>query len=69
MRLIPPSYVKPFVTRGKSDSADAEAICEAVARPTMRSVAVKPPEQQAIGTARIVWAILSRGEPYRLRTA
>jgi len=48
VRLIPPSYVKPFVKRGKSDSADAEAICEAVARPTMRFVAVKSPEQQAI---------------------
>ena len=37
-RLIPPSYVKPFVKRQKSDAADAEAICEASQRPTMRFV-------------------------------
>lgn len=47
VRLIPPSYVKPFVKRGKSDAADAEAICEAVARPNMRFVEPKSPEQQA----------------------
>jgi transposase len=40
--------VKPYVKRGKTDAADAEAICEAVARPTMRFVPVKPPEQQAV---------------------
>lgn len=48
VKLIPPVYVKPYVKRGKSDSADAEAICEAVTRPTMRFVEVKTPEQQAI---------------------
>jgi len=48
VRLIPPSYVKPYVKRGKSDAADAEAICEAVTRPTMRFVRVKSPEQQAL---------------------
>jgi transposase len=48
IRLIPPSYVKPYVKRGKSDAADAEAICEAVTRPTMRFVRVKSPEQQAL---------------------
>lgn len=48
MKLIPPVYVKPYVKRGKSDAADAEAICEAVTRPTMRFVEVKSPEQQAI---------------------
>ena len=48
VRLIPPSYVKPYVKRGKSDAADAEAICEAVTRPTMRFVEVKSREQQAI---------------------
>lgn len=37
-RLIPPSYVKPFVKRQKNDMADAEAICEAAQRPTMRFV-------------------------------
>jgi transposase len=41
VRLIPPAYVKPFVKRQKNDAADAEAICEAARRPTMRFVAVK----------------------------
>ena len=48
VKLIPPVYVKPYVKRGKSDAADAEAICEAVTRPTMRFVEVKTPDQQAI---------------------
>jgi transposase len=48
VKLIPPAYVKPYVKRGKTDAADAEAICEAVTRPTMRFVEVKTPEQQAI---------------------
>lgn len=47
VRLMPPTYVKAYVKRGKTDAADAEAICEAVTRPTMRFVAVKSPEQQA----------------------
>ena len=47
VRLMPPVYVKPYVKRGKNDVADAEAICEAVTRPTMRFVAVKSREQQA----------------------
>src|SRR5215469_10784540 len=47
VRLMPPAYVKPYVKRGKSDAADAEAVCEAVTRPTMRFVPVKSPEQQA----------------------
>lgn len=47
VRLIPPHYVKPFVTRQKNDAADAEAIAEAAARPTMRFVAVKTEAQQA----------------------
>ena len=38
VRLMPPSYVKPYVKRQKNDAADAEAICEAVTRPTMRFV-------------------------------
>lgn len=46
-RLMPPAYVKPYVKRGKTDANDAEAICEAVTRPTMRFVPVKSPEQQA----------------------
>lgn len=47
VRLIAPSYVKPFVKRQKNDAADAEAICEAAQRPTMRFVPVKSEAQQA----------------------
>ena len=47
VRLIPPAYVKPFVKRHKNDAIDAEAICEAAQRPTMRFVAIKTEEQQA----------------------
>lgn len=47
VRLIAPSYVKPFVKRQKSDAADAQAICEAAQRPTMRFVAVKSEAAQA----------------------
>ena len=46
VRLIPPAYVKPFVKRQKNDAADAEAICEAAQRPTMRFVPVKAEETQ-----------------------
>jgi transposase len=48
VRLLPPAYVKPYVKRQKNDMADAEAICEAVTRPTMRFVEVKSPEQQGV---------------------
>jgi transposase len=47
VRLMPPAYVKPYLKRGKTDANDAEAICEAVTRPTMRFVPVKSPEQQS----------------------
>src|SRR3984885_12876095 len=47
VRLMPPAYVKAYVKRGKTDAADAEAIAEAVTRPTMRFVAVKSKAQQA----------------------
>lgn len=47
VRLMPPSYVKPYVKRGKTDAIDAEAICEAVTRPSMRFVPVKTEDQQA----------------------
>ena len=47
VRLVPPAYVKPYVRRGKTDAADAAAICEAVSRPHMRFVPVKSEEQQA----------------------
>ncbi|HLW92080.1 MAG TPA: IS110 family transposase [Roseiarcus sp.] len=46
-KLIAPQYVKPYVKRGKNDVADAEALCEAMSRPTMRFVAVKDAESQA----------------------
>lgn len=48
VRMMPPRYVKPYVKRNKNDAADAEAICEAVTRPTMRFVPIKTPEQQSI---------------------
>jgi transposase len=48
VRLIPPQYVRPFVKTNKNDAADAEAICEAVTRPTMRFAAVKSAEQQSV---------------------
>ncbi|WP_420419870.1 IS110 family transposase [Pacificispira sp.] len=48
VRLMPPFYVKPYVKRQKNDAADAEAICEAVTRPSMRFVAVKSEEQQSV---------------------
>lgn len=47
VKQIPPQYVKPYVKRGKNDAADAEALCEAVTRPSMRFVPVKSREQQA----------------------
>lgn len=47
VKLMPPAYVKPYVRRNKNDGRDAEAICEAVTRPSMRFVPVKSLEQQA----------------------
>src|SRR3954453_8346783 len=47
VQLIAPQLVKPYVKRGKNDAADAEALCEAMSRPTMRFVPVKTAEQQA----------------------
>ncbi|MDD2878655.1 MAG: IS110 family transposase [Acidiphilium sp.] len=47
VKLIPPQYVKPFVKRSKNDRNDAEAICEAASRPTMRTVPLKMAEEQA----------------------
>ena len=46
VRIMPAAYVKPYVKRGKTDAADAEAICEAVTRPTMRFVPVKSAARQ-----------------------
>ena len=47
VRLMPAQYVKAYIKRNKNDAADAEAICEAVVRPTMRFVPTKTAEQQA----------------------
>jgi transposase len=60
VRLIPPSYVKPYVKRQKNDAADAEAICEAVTRPSMRFVPIKSCEQQSIMVAHRTRSILTR---------
>ncbi len=51
VRLINPSYVKPFLKRQKNDAAHAEAIAEVASRPTMRFVAVKSAEKQASSMA------------------
>ena len=48
VRLIAPQFVKPYVKANKTDAADAEAICEAVTRPSMRFVPIKSVEQQAV---------------------
>ena len=48
VRMMPARYVKPYVKRNKNDAADAEAICEAVTRPTMRFVPIKTPDQQSV---------------------
>ncbi len=47
VRLMPSAYVKPYVKRGKTDAADAEEVCEAVTRSTMRFAPVKSPAQPA----------------------
>jgi transposase len=60
VKLMPPAYVKPYVKRGKNDAADAEAICEAVMRPTMRFVPVKSAQQQASGMVYKVRELLVR---------
>lgn len=60
VRLMPAQYVKPYVKRGKNDAADAEAICEAVTRPTMRFVAIKTPEQQSAMMLHRVRLVLCR---------
>ncbi len=48
VKLMAPQFVKPYVKTNKNDAADAEAICEAVARPNMRFVPIKTDEQQAV---------------------
>ena len=95
VRLMPAKDVKAYVKRNKNDAADAEAICEAVRRPTMRFVQIKSTEQQgrlmlhrardpwltrllarkpfkvvavalANKMARIAWALLAKGDTYRV---
>ncbi|MDP6516105.1 MAG: transposase [Alphaproteobacteria bacterium] len=82
VRLIAPSYVKPYVRRQKNDVRDAAAIAEALMRPHMRFVPIKSVAQQSVlmlhrksyrlvtvalanKMARIVWAVLRSGAPYR----
>jgi transposase len=60
VRLMPAQYVKAYIKRNKHDAADAEAICEAVGRPTMRFVPIKTAEQQAT-------ALLHRGRERLVR--
>jgi transposase len=60
VKLMPPTYVKPSVRGNKNDAADAEAICEAVARPTMRFVPIKGIEQQAVLVMHRVRSVLVR---------
>lgn len=60
VRLMPPGYVKPYVKRGKTDASDAEAICEAMSRPTMRFVPAKSEAQQAAGVELKVRQLLVR---------
>jgi transposase len=60
VKLMPPAYVKAYVKRGKTDAADAEVICEAVTRPSMRFVPVKSAEQQSVLMLHRVRALLIR---------
>ena len=60
VRLMPPAYVKAYVKRNKNDAADAEAICEAVTRPSMRFVPVKDADQQSILMLHRVRSLLIR---------
>ena len=52
VRLMPPRYVKPYVKRNKNNAADAEGVCEAVTRPTMRFVAIKSKQRQSRSSAK-----------------
>ena len=60
VRMMNPMYVKPYVKRGKNDVVDAEAICEAMTRPTMRFVGVKTVEQQSVLAVHRTRALLIR---------
>jgi transposase len=60
VRLMPPIYVKPYIKRNKNDGRDAEGVCEAMGRPTMRFVPVKSVEQQAVLAVHSTRALLVR---------
>src|SRR5882672_1917076 len=60
VKLMPPAYVKPYVKRGKTDDADAQACCEAVTRPSMRFVPVKDEAQQSVLSLHRARAMLVR---------
>jgi transposase len=60
VKLMPPAYVKAYVKRNKNDAADAEAICEAVTRPSMRFVPVKDTGQQSVLMLHRVRSLLVR---------
>ena len=62
VRLIPPAYVKPCLKRQKNDAADAEAICEAVMRPSMRFVETRRPNSRvaSCSIARATFLFASR---------
>lgn len=64
VRLIPPAYVKPFVKCQKNGAADAEAICEAAIRSTMRFVPVKSEQTQGAAMAFRIRKLLIRQRPY-----
>jgi transposase len=68
VRLIPPAYAKAYVRRNKNDAADAEAICEAVGRPSMRFVAIKTEAQQAAAGIHKVRAMLVKQRTMLINT-
>ena len=68
VRLIPPAYAKAYVRRNKNDPADAEAICEAVSRPSMRFVTIKTEAQQAAAGIHKVRAMLIKQRTMLINT-
>jgi transposase len=68
VRLMPPAYAKAYVRRNKNDAADAEAICEAVSRPSMRFVAIKSEAQQAAAGVHTVRAMLVKQRTMLINT-
>ena len=69
VKLMAPQFVKPYVRTNKNDAADAEAICEAVSRPSMRFVPIKAPESPAVlalhrARQRFVKARTAQGKKY-----